>query len=719
MGVLDGQAVSAGVTNPAFIDANADDTGVGKYTLANTEAVSGATVDNVQAEANSAASFMGKSLNSAKDDLPAWTTSVVGSASDPLFDRADALTERFVAATGHTHDGTDGEGPQILAANLDAVPLKGYVAQGTNFSTGTGSSVIVTGIMTGKTPGGSTVAEGVVTTGAYNRVIMRQATGAEAGDAFTDALGNEVYGRLTEAAGVWTISFFTDVSGVETAYTFASSASSRWYYQEIFNPMGGNAPVFSEFASIPSDNATADVIPATTTLQGKVSLSASAPGAIASTGSAGTATASVANADHTHEGLHSIAKSGDPQIKGDATLSASGGVTLTQSLNDIQISGPALASTAPSAVGSANSVGTGTTSARADHVHEGVHSVGLSGDPDLYGDVTLAASGGTSAVQAGQTITFSSPALTTNAPSDVGSTAAVGTGTASAREDHVHRGVTSVAKNGSSQLFGNVTLSAGSGITINQVAQDIQIVNDIGGLSSATPQDVGATASAGVSASASRDDHVHEGLHSIAKSGSSQIVGDATLSASGAITLTQTVNDIQISAPATDTVTTPQDVGSAGSPGVSTSPAPADHVHEGVHSVSKNGSSQIFGDVTLSAGSNVTITQVGNDISFSATAPGAGAVESPASYPVTLSASDDGKTLLIDTSAARTINAFAASANFRITIKDKTGTAQIYPITFVRSGSQKIEGLSANYVMEANWGEWGLAFDGTDWFLSN
>lgn len=162
-----------------------------------------------------------------------------------------------------------------------------------------------------------------------------------------------------------------------------------------------------------------------------------------------------------------------------------------------------------------------------------------------------------------------------------------------------------------------------------------------------------------------------------------------------------------------------QDVASSASAGTSVDSARADHVHKGVHSVAKNGSSQLFGDVTFSQGSNVTITQVGNDLTIAATAPGAGAVVSPGSYPVTLSASDDGKTLLIDTTAARTINAFAASANFRITLKDKTGTAQEFPITFVRSGSQKIEGLSADYVMEANWGEWNLAFDGTDWFLSN
>jgi hypothetical protein len=480
-GVLDGQAVSAAVTNPAFLDANGDDTGVGKITLANTDPVSGATVDSLQKEHNSAASFMGKALNSVAGDLPAWTTSVVGAAGDSLFDRADALTERFDSTTGHFHDGTAGEGPQILAVNIDAVPLRGFVQQGADILGVTGSSSDVSSSFSGKTPGGSTSVEGVVTAAPENKVIIRQASGSSEDDAFLDALGNVVYGRITESAGVWTLSYFVLIAGVETVYSFASASDVRYYYQEIFNPLGGSAPVFSEFASIPSDNATADVITATTTQQGKVSLSAAAPGNIAATGAAGTATASVANADHTHEGLHSISKSGSAQILGDATLSSAGGVTLTQTLNDIQIDAPALTAVAPQDVGSTNQVGIGTASARADHVHEGVHTVKLSGDPDIYGDVTLAVSNGTTATQAGSTITFSSPALTVTAAQDVGSTGSAGVATDSARSDHVHRGVSSVSKNGSAQLYGNVTFSAGAGITITQTLQDIQIAGSGGG----------------------------------------------------------------------------------------------------------------------------------------------------------------------------------------------------------------------------------------------
>lgn len=549
MGVTDGQNVSAAITNAAFLDATADDTGTGKYTFANTEAVSGDTVENVQREHNSAASFVGKALNSAKDDLPSWTQNEVGTSVDSIFARAEALTALFNGTIGHTHDGTDGEGPAIVAGAISAVPLRGYVQQGTIVSV-TGSSADVSAALVSKIPNGSETTEGIVTDAPENKVVLRYASGAFEDDEILDALGNVVFGRLTYSATVWTLSFYSLVSGTETAYSFAAATSLKWYYQEIFNPLGGAAPVFSEFANIPSDNATAAIITATTSLQGKVSLSNATPSAIASSGSAGTASASVANADHTHAGVHSLSKSGSAQILGDVTLSATAGVTLTQAASDIQISAPALTSSTPSAVASSSSVGTSTESARADHAHSGAHSVALSGNPALTGDITVGVSGGTSGAQVGNTITLSSPALSSTAALSVGSSNAAGTGTATAREDHVHRGVSSVSKSGSSQLFGDVTLSAGSNVTLTQVGNDISISSSGGGgggLSDNAPQAVGSTASAGVGTLASRDDHVHVGVHSLSKSGSAQIVGDATLTASNGISLTQASNNIDVS----------------------------------------------------------------------------------------------------------------------------------------------------------------------------
>jgi hypothetical protein len=97
---------------------------------------------------------------------------------------------------------------------------------------------------------------------------------------------------------------------------------------------------------------------------------------------------------------------------------------------------------------------------------------------------------------------------------------------------------------------------------------------------------------------------------------------------------------------------------------------------------------------------------------------GAGAVRPlNAEYPLTLTADDDGRVILVDSSVSRTINAHNAAANFKITFKDIAGLANTNPITFVRFGSQEMEGLPANYLMEAAYGSWSWVFDGNNWHL--
>lgn len=65
-------------------------------------------------------------------------------------------------------------------------------------------------------------------------------------------------------------------------------------------------------------------------------------------------------------------------------------------------------------------------------------------------------------------------------------------------------------------------------------------------------------------------------------------------------------------------------VGTANSAGASSSNSRADHIHKGVSSLAKAGSAALVGDVTLTGGSNVTLTQAGNDISIASTGGGGG-----------------------------------------------------------------------------------------------
>lgn len=61
---------------------------------------------------------------------------------------------------------------------------------------------------------GSSTAEGFITTGSDNKALIFDTTTKQAID---DGLGNEVYARLTEAAGVYTLSYYSIQGGTETS----------------------------------------------------------------------------------------------------------------------------------------------------------------------------------------------------------------------------------------------------------------------------------------------------------------------------------------------------------------------------------------------------------------------------------------------------------------------------------------------------------------------
>lgn len=409
MGISDGQAVDAADTNPAFINKNTADQMPNQLDFIDTRPAAGPVVTDIQREVNSLDAFTGRPAGSAYNATPVWVYNDVGSSTDTVRLRADLLTAKFNASTGHKHTGVAGDAPKITGSDLASVPLKGYVNQGTDLTGVTGVSTDVSTPLAGKSPSVGSTSTGVVVTAPQNKVLIRQSTGSNQDDPFEDSLGNVVYGRLTYLAGVWTLSYYVNLAGTETAYSFTGSNGVRWYYQELFSPMV-NPPVYSEFASIPSDNATADVITATTTLQGKVSL-ATASQSVGSANSGGTANASVANADHVHQGVHSV-NGGSSNLFGDVIIAGAGGSVASQAGQTVTITSPALASTAPADVGSAAAVGVGTTSARADHVHRGVTSVQVTSA--LYGAITFAATGSASVSQSGQTITINATAGATS-----------------------------------------------------------------------------------------------------------------------------------------------------------------------------------------------------------------------------------------------------------------------------------------------------------------
>lgn len=78
----------------------------------------------------------------------------------------------------------------------------------------------------------ATTGEGVIATGSKNKAIIRDAT---TGEPVLDASDNEVYGRVSVIDGDFALSFYSLISGVETAFTMPASTTINWQYAKRFN----------------------------------------------------------------------------------------------------------------------------------------------------------------------------------------------------------------------------------------------------------------------------------------------------------------------------------------------------------------------------------------------------------------------------------------------------------------------------------------------------
>lgn len=112
-----------------------------------------------------------------------------------------------------------------------------------------------------------------------------------------------------------------------------------------------------------------------------------------------------------------------------------------------------------------------------------------------------------------------------------------------------------------------------------------------------------------------------------------------------------------------------------------------------------------------STNGTVTITNSAGGINLSA-GPAIVNVTTPGAYPYTTLTTD--YMVLVDTSAARTINLVAGPVTGKIfVIKDNTGTAAAFNIT-ITPAAGNIDG-AAGFTMNANFGSATLIFNGTQW----
>jgi hypothetical protein len=95
------------------------------------------------------------------------------------------------------------------------------------------SSVVVTSLFLSETPGGSGAVSGIVTSAPANWVALYDATTQRV---IHDSTGSVLYGRLTYAAGVWTLSLVTMRASGETAYTTLRGHTLRLKVVKTYPP---------------------------------------------------------------------------------------------------------------------------------------------------------------------------------------------------------------------------------------------------------------------------------------------------------------------------------------------------------------------------------------------------------------------------------------------------------------------------------------------------
>lgn len=269
MAVANGQVANATTFNDAFVSRTVNSNTTAKISLNDSDVVSGTQITNIQRELNKLNSFLGSNPNTAKDALPSWTNNDVGLSTDTVQLRADNLTEKFNLSSGHAHDGTAGNGATISALNLGSFNKYFAEFQTDVFASAVGLDDDVTTVFSALTPGGGVSTVGVPTTAPYNRVELRTDPN---GDQIEEPGGKLVYGRVTESSGTWTLTYYYEAAGVETAYSLPSQ-DIRLYWREVFD--ASTRPTFAtDTGFIGSFDATADVVDASSTQRGVVSIGA-------------------------------------------------------------------------------------------------------------------------------------------------------------------------------------------------------------------------------------------------------------------------------------------------------------------------------------------------------------------------------------------------------------------------------------------------------------
>jgi len=266
MAVSNGQKVDQTVTNAAFLSRLQDSDTIGKQGFLNTDPASGDPILNIQQAVNETFDAVGMTGegDATRKDYSSNNILANGDSHKVALGKVDA---KFDSTNGHKHDGTTGEGPKIDAADLANINLFFTEFQGISKTGVSGTSVNINTEMTGRQPNGSNSAAGVLTSFPLNKVhIVDSLTNTW----IEDAGGQRVYGRISYSSPNWTLSFYTNESGVETVHSLASS-NIMFLFMEVFDqytrPTIPSNPL--EYGTL---DVTADVVDASATQRGLINI---------------------------------------------------------------------------------------------------------------------------------------------------------------------------------------------------------------------------------------------------------------------------------------------------------------------------------------------------------------------------------------------------------------------------------------------------------------
>lgn len=135
-----------------------------------------------------------------------------------------------------------------------------------------------------------------------------------------------------------------------------------------------------------------------------------------------------------------------------------------------------------------------------------------------------------------------------------------------------------------------------------------------------------------------------------------------------------------------------------------------------IGSIAQDGFGNLYISITDDNTGNA-LTSTGNWKALGATSS---AFNPAVSSPYTILSTDSGKIFLVNSvNGSSQFNLpLTPFKDFYFRVKDVGGSFSQNACTIARAGSESIEGVAANMILEADGGEWEFRFDGTNWWIT-